>query len=40
MYVAWRAREASARSSEVLLGVFAKLLGRKEAGAASSIAAE
>jgi 2,4-dichlorophenol 6-monooxygenase len=39
MYVAWRAKEAMSQSSDVLLGVFAGLLGR-EAGAAASIAAE
>ena len=42
MYVGWRAREAMAQASDVLLGVFAKLLGREQASssAAASVAAE
>jgi 2,4-dichlorophenol 6-monooxygenase len=40
MYIAWRAKEAMSQSSEALLGVFGKLLGRADAGAAASIAAE
>jgi 2,4-dichlorophenol 6-monooxygenase len=42
MYVGWRAKEAMSQSSNVLLDVFAKLLGRGEGaarGAAASVAA-
>jgi 2,4-dichlorophenol 6-monooxygenase len=41
MYIGWRAREAMAQASDVLLGVFTKMLGRAEGGAAAaSVAAE
>ena len=42
MYVGWRAKEAMSQSSNVLLDVFAKLLGRGDRaarGAAASAAA-
>jgi 2,4-dichlorophenol 6-monooxygenase len=40
MYIGWRAREAMAQASDVLLEVFGKLLGRAEGGATASVAAE
>jgi 2,4-dichlorophenol 6-monooxygenase len=40
MYIGWRAREAMAQASDVLLEVFGKLLGRAEGSATASVAAE
>jgi 2,4-dichlorophenol 6-monooxygenase len=40
MYIGWRAKEAMAQASDVLLEVFGKLLGRAEGGATASVAAE
>jgi 2,4-dichlorophenol 6-monooxygenase len=40
MYIGWRAKEAMAQASDVLLEVFGKLLGRAEGRATASVAAE
>src|SRR5580698_6167668 len=40
MYIGWRAKEAMAQASDVLVEVFGKLLGRAEGRATASVAAE
>ena len=43
MYVAWRARQATSKASDVLVEVFGKLLGRIDSKAgrgSASVAAE
>jgi 2,4-dichlorophenol 6-monooxygenase len=40
MYIGWRAKEAMAQASDVLVEVFGKLLGRAEGSTTASVAAE